>query len=99
MIVRKTLSERDICTKFITPILENAQRDKQALILEEVSFTGCKVYARRKLIAREARKRVSNILYFKPSIPVAITEAKGNNHSIGAGIQQGLVYKKNIDIP
>jgi type I site-specific restriction endonuclease len=36
---KKTLSERDICTKFITSALEKSGWDKQLQILEEVSFT------------------------------------------------------------
>ncbi len=36
---KKDLSERDICTKFITPALEKAGWDKHLQILEEVSFT------------------------------------------------------------
>lgn len=34
MIDKKTLSERDICTKFITPALEKAGWDKQLQILD-----------------------------------------------------------------
>ncbi len=36
---KKTLSERDVCTKYITPALEKAGWNKQKQILEEVSFT------------------------------------------------------------
>jgi type I restriction enzyme R subunit len=43
---KKTLSERDICTKFITPALEKAGWDKQLQVLEEVSFTDGKIYVR-----------------------------------------------------
>ena len=41
---KKSLSERDICTKFITPALEKAGWDMQLQILEEVSFTDGKIY-------------------------------------------------------
>ncbi len=99
MIDKKTLSERDICTKFITPALEKAKWDKLTQILEEVSFTDGKIYVRGKLTARGARKRADYILYFKPNIPIAIIEAKDNNHSVRAGIQQGLDYAKTLDIP
>lgn len=86
---KKTLSERDICTKFITPALEKAGWDKQLQILEEVSFTDGKIYVRGKITARGTRKRADYILYYKPNIPIAIIEAKDNNHSVRAGIQQG----------
>jgi len=96
---KKTLSERDICTKFITPALEKAGWNKHLQILEEVSFTDGKIYVRGKLTARGARKRADYILYYKPNIPVAIIEAKDNNHSLRAGIQQALEYAKILDIP
>lgn len=96
---KKSLSERDICTKFITPALEKAGWDKHLQILEEVSFTDGKIYVRGKITARGAKKRADYILYYKPNIPVAIIEAKDNNHSVRAGIQQALEYAKILDIP
>lgn len=96
---KRTLSERDICTKFITPALENAGWDKQLQILEEVSFTDGKIYVRGKFTARGTRKRADYILYYKPNIPIAIIEAKDNNHSVNSGIQQALEYAKILDIP
>ena len=96
---KKTLSERDICTKFITPALEMAGWDRHLQILEEVSFTDGKIYVKGKMTARGVRKRADYILYFKPNIPVAIIEAKDNNHSLRAGIQQALEYARILDIP
>jgi type I restriction enzyme R subunit len=96
---KKTLSERDICTKFITPALEKAGWDTQLQVLEEVSFTDGKIYVRGKITARGTRKRADYILYYKPNIPIAIIEAKDNNHSVRAGIQQSLDYAKILDIP
>ena len=95
---KKKLSERDICTKFITPALEKAGWDTQLQILEEVSFTDGKIYVRGKITARGTRKRADYILYYKPNIPIAIIEAKDNNHSVRAGIQQGLDYARILDI-
>ncbi len=99
MIDKKSLSERDICTKYITPALENAKWDKLTQVLEEVSFTDGKIYVQGKLTARGSRKRADYILYYKPNIPIAIIEAKDNNHSIRAGIQQALDYARTLDIP
>ena len=96
---KKSLSERDICTKFITPAIENAGWDKQTQLLEEVSFTDGKIYVRGKLTARGKQKRADYILYYKPNIPIAIIEAKDNNHSVRAGIQQALDYAQILDIP
>ena len=96
---KKSLSERDICTKFITPALIKAGWDAQKQVLEEVSFTDGKIYVRGKLTARGAKKRADYILYHKANIPIAIIEAKDNNHSIRAGIQQALDYATVLDIP
>jgi len=68
-------------------------------ILEEVSFTDDRIYVRGKLTARGTRKRVDYILFFKPNIPIAIIEAKDNNHAVSARTQQGLVYAKYLAIP
>ncbi len=99
MIDKKTLSERDICTKFITPSVEKAGWNKMTQLLEEVSFTDGKIYVRGKLTARGKQKRADYILYYKPNIPIAIIEAKENNLSVRAGIQQALEYARILDIP
>jgi len=96
---KKSLSERDICTKFITPSLLQAGWDSHKQILEEVSFTDGRIYVRGKLTVRGAKKRADYILYYKPNIPIAIIEAKDNNHSVRAGIQQALEYADILDIP
>jgi type I restriction enzyme R subunit len=79
---KKSLSERDICTKYITPAIEKAGWDKVKQLLEEVSFTDGKIYVRGKLTARGKQKRADYILYYKPNIPIAIIEAKDNNHTV-----------------
>jgi len=84
---KKLLSERDICTKFITPALENAGWDKQRQFREEVSFTDGRIIVRGKLSTRGKKKRADYILYHKPNIPIGIIEVKENNHSVGAGMQ------------
>lgn len=96
---KKSLSERDICTKFITPAIERAGWDKTTQFLEEVSFTDGRIYVRGKLTARGTRKRADYILYYKPNIPIAIVEAKDNKHSARAGMQQALEYARILDIP
>jgi type I restriction enzyme R subunit len=95
---KKSLSERDICTKFITPALLKAGWDLHKQILEEVFFTDGKIYVRGKLTARGERKRADYILYCQDN-PIAVIEAKDNKHSVRAGIQQALGYAITLDIP
>jgi type I restriction enzyme, R subunit len=99
MTMKKNLSERDICSKFITPALEKAGWDIHKQIREEVSFTDGRIYVKGNLWTRGKRKRADYILYYKPNIPIAIIEAKDNSYSVMAGIQQGLDYATILDIP
>ena len=96
---KKALSERDICTKFISPALQKAGWDIQTQIREEVSFTDGKIYVKGNLVKRGDSKRADYILYYKPNIPVAIIEAKDNKHKLQDGIQQGIEYARILDIP
>ena len=96
---KNSFSERDICTKFITPALRQAGWDEQLQIREEVSFTKGRIIVRGKLVSRGKGKRADYILYYKPNIPLALIEAKDNTHSVGDGIQQGLEYAAALDIP
>lgn len=96
---KKSLSERDICTQFILPALVKAGWDVAKQIREEVYFTDGRIFVKGNKTARGERKRADFILYLKPNIPIAVIEAKDNNHSVGAGLQQALGYAKILDIP
>jgi len=97
--VKKNLSERDICTKYITPAIEKAGWDSKRQVREEISFTDGRIIVRCQQHTRGKRKRADYILYYKPNIPIAIVEAKDNKHSVGAGMQQALEYSEILDIP
>lgn len=97
---KKRLSERDICTKFITPALTKGGKwDLMSQIREEVTFTKGRVIVRGQLSSRGEPKRADYILYQKPGIPLAVVEAKDNNHAVGAGMEQALGYAETLDVP
>lgn len=96
---KKDLSERDICTKFITPALEQAGWDITTQIREEFPLTNGRVIVRGKLHTRAKNKRADYVLFYKPNIPMAVIEAKDNNHSIGDGMQQALAYADMLQVP
>lgn len=95
----KKYSERDICSKFITPAITSAGWDLHSQIREEVSFTKGRIIVRGKMHARGEQKRADYILYYKSNIPIAIIEAKDNSHSVGAGMQQALNYAETLGVP
>ncbi|MFL9977339.1 EcoAI/FtnUII family type I restriction enzme subunit R [Paraburkholderia graminis] len=98
---KKKLSERDICTKFITPALEAVGWDKQRQLREEVNLTAGRVVVRGNKGARDTKsiRRADYVLYFKPDQPLAVVEAKDNKHSVRDGIQQALDYAAMLDVP
>ncbi|MDE2982978.1 MAG: DEAD/DEAH box helicase family protein [Gemmatimonadota bacterium] len=96
---KRSLTERDICTKFITPALRAAGWDEISQLREEVTFTAGRIVVRGRLVARRKRKRADYVLYVKPNIPIAVIEAKDNTHSVGGGMQQALDYAETLRIP
>jgi len=96
---KKTLSESDICAKYITPAVVQAGWDEALQIRREVFFTKGRVIVRGKLHTRGEQKRADYILYYKANIPLAVIEAKDNKHSVGAGMQQALNYAETLGIP
>lgn len=102
---KKELSERDICTKFITPAIQLAGWE-QYHFREEVPLTDGRVMVRGKLAARIKNpdvkggpKRADYVLYARPGVPIAIVEAKQNRFSIGHGMPQALMYAEMLDAP
>lgn len=102
---KHNLSERDICTKFITPAIQQAGW-QQHQFREEVNLTAGRVMVRGKLAARiknpDAKggpKRADYVLYASANVPLAVIEAKQNKYSVGHGMQQALVYAEMLDAP
>lgn len=96
---KKALSERDICTKFITPALRAAGWDELLQIREEYPITRGRIIVRGKLVSRGQAKRADYVLSVKPNIPIAVIEAKDNTHSVGDGLQQALEYADTLQLP
>lgn len=96
---KKQLTERDICSKYITPALINSGWDLHVQIREEFPLTNGRIIVRGQLHTRAKNKRADYLLFYKPGIPIAIIEAKENNKTVGDGMQQGLVYAEMINVP
>ena len=96
---KKILSEADIRSKFITPALCKAGWDLMTQISEEVHLTKGRVIISGTKAKRAKTQFADYILYYKPGIPVAVVEAKDNNHSIEDGMQQALNYAETLNLP
>ena len=95
---KQDLSEADICAKYITPAVVQAGWDEATQIRREVSFTRGRIIVRGKLVTRGKARRADYVLYYQ-HIPIALIEAKDNNHAVGDGMQQALDYATTLDIP
>lgn len=96
---KSRLSERDICTKFITPALRRAGWNELTQIREELSFTRGRIIVRGRLVSRGRLRRADYVLSYKPNLPIGLIEAKDNRHAVGDGMQQALEYATTLDIP
>lgn len=96
---KKKLTERDICSKYITPALIKSGWDLHIQIREEFPLTNGRIIVRGQLHTRAKNKRADYALFYKPGIPIAIIEAKDNNHTVSDGMQQGLAYGDMINVP
>ena len=99
---KKELTEADIRTKFITPALVGPDGTKwnvMTQLREEVFFTKGRVIVRGKTVTRGEKRKVDYLLFYKPNLPIAVVEAKDNNHSVGAGMAQAIAYAESLDVP
>ncbi|QYJ88846.1 EcoAI/FtnUII family type I restriction enzme subunit R [Shewanella halotolerans] len=93
------LTETDIITKFIMPAITSAGWDDMTQIRQEVKLRDGKVIVRGQLGVRKTVKSADIVLYHKPSMPLAVIEAKANKHEVGKGMQQGLDYARLLEVP
>ena len=98
---KKTLSESDICDKFIRPAVEAAGWDGMSQIYREYPLRAGRVVVRGRKARRDVTTtlRADYALFFKTNIPLAAVEAKDNNHAVGAGMAQAINYAGLLDVP
>ena len=98
---KKELSESDIKAKFITPAIVKAGWDEMTQIRREVTLTPGPVIVRGNLSSRNKKKKkfADYVLQKEKCVPIAVVEAKDNNHSISQGMQQALGYSEILEVP
>jgi type I restriction enzyme R subunit len=98
---KKTLSESDICDKFIRPAIEAAGWDGMSQIYREYPLRAGRVVVRGRRARRDASTvlRADYALFWKTNIPLAVVEAKDNSHAVGAGMAQAINYAQLLEVP
>ena len=99
IISKKDMSEEDIKLNFITPALLSRGWKDKITMETKVQFTDGKVNIKGNLVSRDPAKKADYILYINANNPIAIVEAKDNNHSVSFGLQQAKTYAEMMDIP
>lgn len=94
---KKQMTEEDIKLHYITPAIQAVWGLDH--ITMETKITAGRINLKGNLVARGVPKRADYILYLAPNKPIAIVEAKDNNHSISHGLQQAKAYAAMLDIP
>lgn len=94
---KKQMTEEDIKLQYITPAIQA----KWGLdrITMETKITDGRINLKGNIVTREKPKKADYVLYLTKNKPIAIVEAKDNNHSISYGLQQAITYAKMQDIP
>ena len=94
---KKQMTEEDIKLQYITPAITSKWNIHK--ITMETQITDGKVNLKGNFVFREKPKRADYILYLGANNPIAIIEAKDNNHSVSFGLQQAITYAKMLDLP
>lgn len=96
---KQTYSERDICTKFITPAIQQAGWNLHTQVREEYTISDGRIMVRGRIHSRARPRRADYVLCFQTNQPIAVIEAKDANHSLGHGMQQAQAYAEKLDVP
>ena len=94
---KKSMTEEDIKLQYITPAVTS--KWSIGKITMESQITDGKINLKGNFVFREKPKRADYLLYLSANNPIAVIEAKDNNHSISHGLQQAMEYAKMLDLP
>lgn len=94
---KNQMTEEDIKLQFITPAVTS--KWSRGKITMETPVTDGQISLKGNLVFRKRPKKADYILYLRENHPIAIIEAKDNNHSISHGLQQAMDYAKMLDLP
>ncbi len=99
ILTKKQMSEEDIKLQYITPAIL-AKWDKSRITME-TKITDGKICLNGNFVHRDKKsaKYADYVLYYNSSFPIAIVEAKDNNHSVSFGLQQAITYAQMMDVP
>ena len=93
---KKQMSEEDIKLNYITPAIQPGWAGH---ITMETKITDGRINIRGNMVSRGKPRYADYMLYLNDGKPIAIVEAKDNNHTVSYGLQQAMTYAQMMDIP
>lgn len=97
---KKEMSEEDIKLNFITPAILPGWKGYITMETNvENKLTDGKINVKGNMAVRSKPKFADYLLYLNRGKPIAVVEAKDNNHSVSYGLQQAMTYAKMLDLP
>ncbi len=93
---KKQMTEEDIKLNYITPAIQPEWSGKISM---ETKITDGQINIKGNMVARSKPKYVDYMLYLNDGKPIAVIEAKDNNHSVSFGLQQAITYAQMLDLP
>lgn len=99
ILTKQQMTEEDIKLNFITPALLSKGWQNKITMETAVKLTDGKVNLKGNLTFRESAKKADYLLYISANNPIAVVEAKDNNHSVSFGLQQAMTYAQMLDLP
>ena len=93
---KKQMSEEDIKLNYITPVILNGWKGHMTM---ETKITDGRINISGNIVARSKPKFADYMLYLNDGKPIAVVEAKDNNHSVSHGLQQAMTYAQMMDLP
>ncbi len=97
MLDKKQMSEEDIKFRYISPAITSKWNANNILL--ESKITDGRINLKGNLVVREKPKRADYLLFLSDNNPIAVVEAKDNNHSVSYGLQQAMTYAQMLDLP
>ena len=94
---KKQMTEEDIKLNYITPAIHKQGWENK--ITMETQITDGRINLKGNFVFRNKPKKADYVLYLNKSKPIAIVEAKDNNHSVSHGLQQAMTYAQMLDVP
>ena len=95
VLTKSQMTEEDIKLRYITPAI--TAKWPVDHITMETQITDGRINIKGNVAMRGHAKKADYLLYLNDGNPIAVVEAKDNNHTVSYGMQQAKTYAQMMD--